>query len=211
MDDAAIVAMRRAYYANISLIDDAVGRVVDALQKRGIFDDTWIIYTSDHGEMMGEHRMMAKMVFYEPAVRVPLVVRPPKGAAARVVNEPVQLMDLAATFREIAGAADIPGSAASSLVSSIAKNEKPVSPEAIASENFGFAMFLTEQHKLVVYEDDQTPVSLFDVQNDPWEDHNLVKDPASRHIVESMMESHVRPFLSTKPLRPHAPSVLRRR
>lgn len=211
MDDAAIVAMRRAYYANISLIDDAVGRVVDALQKRGIFDDTWIIYTSDHGEMMGEHRMMAKMVFYEPAVRVPLVVRPPKGAAARVVSEPVQLMDLAATFREIAGAADIPGSAASSLVPSIAKNEKPVSPEAIASENFGFAMFLTEQHKLVIYEDDQTPVSLFDVQNDPWEDHNLVKDPASRHIVESMMESHVRPFLSTKPLRPHAPSVLRRR
>lgn len=211
MDDAAIVAMRRAYYGNIALIDDAVGRIVDALQKRGALDNTWVIYTSDHGEMMGEHRMMAKMVFYEPAVRVPLVVRPPKGTPARVVHDPVQLMDLAATFREIAGAGDIPQSAASSLVSSIVKSEKPLSPDVIASENFGLAMFLTEQHKLIVYEDDLSPVSLFDMQNDPWEDHNLVKDPASRDVVEAMMESHVRPFLSTKPLRPHSPSLLRRR
>jgi choline-sulfatase len=211
MDDAAIVAMRRAYYANIALIDDAVGRIVDALQKRGILDDTWLIYTSDHGEMMGEHRLMAKMVFYEPAVKVPLIVRPPKGAAARVVNEPVQLMDLAATCREIAGAADIPESAASSLVSTIVKNEPPPSPDPIVSENFGFAMFLTKRHKLIVYEDDLSPVSLFDMQNDPWENHNLIKDPASRSIVESIMETHVRPFLSTKPLRPHVPSPSRKR
>ena len=211
MDDAAIVAMRRAYYANIALIDDAVGRVIDALRKRDILDDTWIIYTSDHGEMMGEHRMMAKMVFYEPAVKVPLVVRPPKGTAARVVGEPVQLMDLAATFREIAGAGKIPGSAASSLVSTIVEDKKPVSPEAIASENFGFAMFLTKQHKLVVYEDDLVPVSLFDMQQDLSEDHNLMKDPAFRGVVESMMENHVRPFLVTKPLRPHQPSPSRKR
>jgi len=211
MDDAAIVAMRRAYYANIALIDDAVGRVIDALRKRDILDDTWIIYTSDHGEMMGEHRMMAKMVFYEPAVKVPLVVRPPKGTAARVVDKPVQLMDLAATFREIAGAGEIPDSAASSLVSTIVEDKEPVSPEAIASENFGFAMFLTKQHKLVVYEDDLAPASLFDMQQDPSEDHNLVKDPAFRGVVESMMENHVRPFLATKPLRPHQPSPSRKR
>lgn len=210
MDDAAIVAMRRAYYANIALIDDAVGRVIDSLRKRDILDDTWVIYTSDHGEMMGEHRMMAKMVFYEPAVKVPLVVRPPKGTAARVVNEPVQLMDLAATVREIAGAETIPGSAASSLVSAILKDEKPASPEAIASENFGFAMFLTERHKLVVYEDDLLPVALFDMQQDPSEDHNLIKDQASRGIVEAMMEGHVRPFLSTTPLRPHPVSRSKR-
>jgi choline-sulfatase len=210
MDDAAIVAMRRAYYANIALIDDAVGRVIDVLRKRGILDDTWVIYTSDHGEMMGEHRMMAKMVFYEPAVKVPLVVRPPKGTAARVVSEPVQLMDLAATCREIAGADNIADSAASSLVSAILKNEKPASPEAIASENFGFAMFLTERHKLIVYEDDLLPVALFDMQQDPSEDHNLIKDPASRGIVDAMMEGHVRPFLSTAPLRPHPVSRSKR-
>jgi arylsulfatase A-like enzyme len=180
------------------------------LRKRGILDDTWIIYTSDHGEMMGEHRMMAKMVFYEPAVKVPLVVRPPKGTAARVVSEPVQLMDLAATCREIAGADNIADSAASSLVSAILKNEKPASPEAIASENFGFAMFLTERHKLIVYEDDLLPVALFDMQQDPSEDHNLIKDPASRGIVDAMMEGHVRPFLSTAPLRPHPVSRSKR-
>jgi choline-sulfatase len=211
MNDAAIVAMRRAYYANIALIDDAVGRIVDALRRRNFFDDTWIIYTSDHGEMMGEHRLMAKMVFYEPAVKVPLIVRPPKGTAGRVVREPVQLMDLAATFREIAGAGDIPLSAASSLVSTIADDKKPASLPVIASENFGFAMFLDDRHKLVVFEDDLSPVSLFDMQQDPYEDHNLVKDSSSRPIVEKMMESQVRPFLATKPLRPHSPSPSRRR
>lgn len=211
MDDAAIVAMRRAYYANIALIDDAVGRVIDALRKRNILDDTWIIYTSDHGEMMGEHRLMAKMVFYEPAVKVPLVVRPPKGTAPRVIDAPVQLMDLAATCRDIAGAADILDSAASSLVPTVLQNGNPASPEAIASENFGFAMFLTKQHKLVVYEDDLSPVSLFDMQQDSSEDHNLVKDPAFRGVIESLMENHVRPFLVTKPLRPHQPSPSRKR
>jgi choline-sulfatase len=210
MDDAAIVAMRRSYYANIALIDDAVGRIVDALRKKDILDDTWIIYTSDHGEMMGEHRMMAKMVFYEPAVKVPLIVRPPKGTLPRIVDEPVQLMDLAATFRQIAGAGDIPDSAASSLVGAITENKKPASLDVVASENFGFAMFLTRRHKLVVYEDDMSPVQLFDMKEDPLEDHDLIKDPASRGIVEAIMESHVRPFLAAKPLRPHPPSPSRR-
>jgi hypothetical protein len=86
-----------------------------------------------------------------------------------------------------------------------------VSPEAIASENFGFAMFLTKQHKLVVFEDDLSPASLFDMQQDPSEDRNLVKDQASKAIIESMMENHVRPFLTTKPLRPHQPSPSRKR
>jgi choline-sulfatase len=211
MDDAAIVAMRRAYYANIALIDDAVGRIVGALQKRNFLEDTWVIYTSDHGEMMGEHRLMAKMVFYEPAVKVPLIVRPPKGTASRVVHEPVQLMDLAATFREIAGAGDIPDSAASSLAAAVTDNKKPLSPAAIASENFGFAMFLTDRHKLVVYEDDVSPVSLFDMEQDPFEDHNLVKEKSSQGIVEAMMENHAKPFLATKPLRPHVPSPSKRR
>jgi arylsulfatase A-like enzyme len=154
---------------------------------------------------------MAKMVFYEPAVKVPLVVRPPKGTIGRTIREPVQLMDLAATFREIAGAGNIPNSAASSLVSAIADNKKPISPPVIASENFGFAMFLDERHKLIVYEDDLSPVSLFDMEQDPFEDHNLVKDKSSQGIVEAMMESHVRPFLATKPLRPHPPSPSRGR
>lgn len=209
MTDEAIVAMRRAYYANIRLIDDAVGRIVDALQKKGELENTWVIYTSDHGEMMGEHRMTAKMVFYEPAVRVPLVVRPPQGTDPRVVREPIQLMDLAATFRDIAGAGDIRQSAASSLLPIVTGGSSPKELEVIPSENFGFAMFLTRTHKLVVYEDDLLPVQLFDYIEDPLEDRDLIDDPASRGVIDSMMERYVRPFFSTAPKRPH-PDLVKR-
>ena len=65
------------------VIDDAVGRIVAALDARGLLDNTWIVYTSDHGEMGGNHGMMSKCVLYEPAVRVPLIVRPPGGCAPR--------------------------------------------------------------------------------------------------------------------------------
>ena len=86
MTDDAIRGMRRAYAADISVIDHAVGLMVAALERKGVLDDTWIVYTSDHGEMGGNHGLMSKCVMYEQAVRVPLIVRPPGGCAARVVD-----------------------------------------------------------------------------------------------------------------------------
>src|SRR5205814_10098747 len=99
---------RRAYAADISVIDDGVARIVAALAERGLLDDTWIVYTSDHGEMGGNHGLMSKCVFYEPSVRVPLIVRPPGGCARRVVDALVEHVDVPATARAIAGAADVP-------------------------------------------------------------------------------------------------------
>ncbi len=72
------------------------------------------------------------------------------------------------------------------------------------SENWGFACFETERHKLVVDEDNVTPCQLFDLAEDPDEDHNLLADPQSAGVVDELMESYVRPFLSTTPSRPHA-------
>lgn len=209
MTDSAIAKMRRAYYGNIALIDDAVGRILDALAETGRLDDTWVIYTSDHGELMGEHRMVAKMAFFEQSVRVPLIIRPPGGSAAARVSEPVQLMDLAATFRDIAGAGDIPQSAAKSLRAVVERGEAAPQHEVIVSENYGFAMFFAGRHKLVVYEDDLLPVQLFDLEADPSEDRNLIADGAYAATVERMMDAYVRPFLATKPQRPH-PSVVQR-
>ena len=57
-------------------IDDAIGGIIEALEAKGILENTWIIYSSDHGEMAGDHRLSHKGVFYDMAVRVPLVVRP---------------------------------------------------------------------------------------------------------------------------------------
>jgi choline-sulfatase len=201
-----IRAVRRAYYANVTLIDEAVGRIRAALERRGWLDDTWIIYTGDHGEMNGEHSMFSKMVFYDASLRIPLIVRPPGGTSAREVDGLVEQMDLAATLRHIAGAPDIPGSEGRSLLDTIRGG--PAQPRDLSiSENFGYACFETDRYKLVVHEDTLAPLQLFDRTADPTEDRNGVGLPEYRTVVEELMDTHVRPFFETPPQRPHEPTI----
>ncbi|RYY68050.1 MAG: choline-sulfatase, partial [Comamonadaceae bacterium] len=82
VSDAQVRNARHAYYANISYIDDKVGRLLRTLQECGMADDTIVVFTSDHGEMLGERGMFYKQTFFEPSVRVPLVVRHPGLAGA---------------------------------------------------------------------------------------------------------------------------------
>jgi arylsulfatase A-like enzyme len=69
--------LREIYFANILMVDDGIGKILDKLQKAGLDENTWIFFCSDHGEMLGDHHMMYKLVFYESATKVPLIVRPP--------------------------------------------------------------------------------------------------------------------------------------
>jgi choline-sulfatase len=198
----AIRGMRRAYCADVSVIDDAIGRVVAALEATGRLDDTWIIYTSDHGEMAGNHGLMSKCVLYDPAVRVPLIVRPPEVCAPRVVDAIVEHLDVPATVRDIARAAPIADSDGRSLLGYIT-TEDPAPREVSVSENWGFAAFTTARHKLIVDEDARQPCQLFDLGVDPDEDENRVSDPECKGVVDELMDVHVRPFLATAPARPH--------
>jgi len=202
MTDDAIRGMRRAYCADISVIDDAVGGIVAALERRGLLDDTWVIYTSDHGEMGGNHGLMSKCVLYEPAVRVPLIVRPPGGCAPRTVGDLVEHMDVPASVRIIAGAPELPSSEGRSLLGYL-DGDDPAKRDVSVSENWGFAAFETEHHKLVVDEDACSPCQLFDLVDDPNEDRDLLGDPGARSIVDELFERHVRPFFATPPTRPH--------
>ena len=201
----AIRAMRTAYAADITVIDDAVGRIVDALARTGRLADTWVIYTSDHGEMGGNHSMLSKCVLFDQTVQVPLVVRPPGGCEGRVVEASVEHFDAAATVRAIAGAPAIPGSEGRSLLGCLEGGDPDPRPVSV-SENWGFAAFDTGRHKLVVDEDALVPCALFDLAEDPGEDHNLIVDPQAAHVVEEIMERHARPFFATPPARPH-PSI----
>ena len=202
MTSDAIRGMRRAYAADISVIDQAVGLMVDALARRGLLDNTWFVYTSDHGEMAGSHGLMSKCVLYEPAVRVPLIVRPPGGCVPRVVDSLIEQIDVPATLRGIAGAPEVPGAEGVSLLSAVGGGPPPTRQVAV-SENWGFAAFETERHKLVVDEDASAPCQLFDLAEDPSEDDDLLPDPQAAATVEELMETHVRPFFATTPVRPH--------
>jgi arylsulfatase len=206
MDDAAIAGMRRAYLANVGVIDHAVGRIVAALDDRGLLDDTWIVYTSDHGEMAGDHGLMSKCLLYEGAVRVPLVVRPPGGCAPRVVDDLVEHLDVPATVRALLGAGPVPGGEGRSLAGYVTGDDPE--PRAVSvSENWGFASFETDsalgRWKLVVDEDRVEPCQLFDLAADPAEDVDLARSPDHAEVVAELLATVVRPFLATPPLRPH--------
>ena len=201
----AIRDMRRAYAANVSIIDAEVGRIVEVLERRGLLDDTWIIYTSDHGEMAGDHGYMSKCVLFDGAVRIPLIVRPPGGAGAqagRVVDDLVEQIDVPATVRAIAGAGPVPDSDGRSLLGYVIGDDPE--PRAVSiSENWGFAAFDDGVRKLIVDEDALAPCVLYDRATDPAEDRNVVADPEYADTVAEMMDRFVRPFLATPAVRPY--------
>ena len=113
-EDASERELRRAtaaYYGMVETIDDYYGQVLDRLRQVGQDLDDWIIiYTSDHGEMLGQHGIWEKQKFYEARARVPLIIRWPKGFGdGRDIDENVNLCDLFATLCDLCGISTPPG------------------------------------------------------------------------------------------------------
>ena len=118
---------KASYYAMISMVDSEISRVLDVLQERGELENTLVIYTSDHGEMLGDHAMMLKgPMLYDPAVRVPLIMKWPLGLkAGRRVPELVQNIDITSTLLSVAEIPDALPSQGSDLIG-LANGESPI-------------------------------------------------------------------------------------
>ena len=93
----------QAYYSSISFMDAQVGKVVDALDRHGLAENTVIVFTSDHGYHMGEHGLWQKMTMFEEATRVPLMISAPGARNGEVVKAPVSQLDLYPTLCELCG------------------------------------------------------------------------------------------------------------
>jgi arylsulfatase len=91
------------YWGLCSLVDTHVGAILDTLTACGLDEHTIVVYTSDHGDMMGSHRLLAKCVMYEEAVRVPLLVRLPGQTSSRRVRAPVSQIDVVPTLLDLMG------------------------------------------------------------------------------------------------------------
>ncbi|WP_118180202.1 choline-sulfatase [Paraburkholderia phosphatilytica] len=181
---------RRAYYGALSYVDTQFGAILDALEASGLADDTIVIVTSDHGDMLGERGLWYKMTFFENATRVPLIVHAPKEFGAHRVAGSVSTIDLLPTLVELAigtrqtawpdpvdGRSLVPH-----LVNDGGHDE--VFGEYLAEGAIApIVMIRRGQYKFIHTPAD--PDQLYDLQADPQELRNLADDPAHQHTVEA--------------------------
>ena len=95
--------LKRGYKAMIRLVDDQVGRILEVMAAEGLMDNTVILFTADHGEMLGDHGRVQKSTWHDGSARIPCAIRHPRHLDGRVVNTPVELTDLTATILDVAG------------------------------------------------------------------------------------------------------------
>lgn len=101
-DPVKIAETRRQYCASMEVIDDQIGLILDSLERREMLNNTYIIFTSDHGEMLGDHGMYTKWLAYEPSIHVPLIIAGPSIEAGKTSDAMVELIDLNVTSCELA-------------------------------------------------------------------------------------------------------------
>ena len=191
---------RRAYYGMISYIDDKVGELMAALRETDLLEDTLVVFTSDHGEMLGERGLWYKQSLLEGSLRVPLMMRMPNRIhqCARV-SQPVSLLDLLPTFVELASDDEevsyvepIEGRSLLPLLSSEKyASEHPVFAEYSAEGTYAPCLMVRKgKYKYIYCETD--PALLFDLDNDPRELNNLAEDAACSDVLADMHEELLR-------------------
>lgn len=163
-----------AYYGMIETIDELFGRVLRALEQVGQHLDDWvIIYTSDHGEMLGEHGIWEKQKFFEASARVPLIIRYPKRfTGGQVVTRNVNLCDLFATLCDLCGVSAPDDLDSRSVVPLMEGDAVGWDDESVSQ--YGATNLMIKQGQLKYqYYGDNIPEVLFDLERDPAESINF--------------------------------------
>ena len=177
-----------AYYANVETVDEQIGQILMALWEAGEDPDQWLIlYTSDHGEMLGEHSIWEKQRFYEGSVRVPLFIRWPARFAARRCGKNVNLVDLYATLCELCGIQPADGLDSRSLTDLLKGNEAEWENETLSQWGGTNLMIKKDTMKYHYYSADGSEL-LFDLAMDPQENEDFSCDPAYRENMEEFRE-----------------------
>jgi len=181
-----------SYYGLCSFVDSLVGRIVEALSATGLDRDTTVIFTSDHGECLGDRGFWTKMVMYDEATTVPLIVAKP-NAKPSVCSSPVSLIDLYPTVLDLAGictgAEEQPQHARSLIktVKTVASDRPILSEYHDYGAQTGMFMLRLSNWKLVYYPGH--PSQLFDLDADPGEENDLGQSPAHTGIVADLLKA----------------------
>ena len=177
------------YYANLAQMDDALGKVLAALRELDLERDTIVLYTSDHGEMLGEHGLWQKFEFYEPSCGVPLLFRVPGITAANAVCpmplSQVQILPTLADLCNVPLDSHIDGqSFVAQLRQPADVHDNPVFAEFALQTPRAKYMLRRGDYKYTYWAHDMP--ELYNLRDDPKEMRNLALDPSQRHQVEQM-------------------------
>ncbi len=183
--------LRRAYYGLVSYIDAKVGELLTTLEQTGEADNTLIVFTSDHGDMLGERGMVQKRCFYEWSARVPLIIRWPNNQfAGQSIDTPVTLLDLLPTLLDVAEVdhyLPIDGDSLLPLLRREWGDNRPIFAE-YHLEKVKSSAFMVRRGRykyVLIYQHGE---QLFDLSADPGEWHNLAGKEAYRKISAELRE-----------------------
>ena len=193
-DEDALRTIAASYFALISMVDEKIGHLLDAVEQSGLSETTRLIYTSDHGECLGAHGLFGKSCLYEEAIGVPLVMSGPDVPVKNVVNVPVSHVDLFPTLVSAGGGhlasedSDLPGR---SLFETFNKQsaDRPIFAEYHATGSEAGAFMLRDQNMKLIYHVGMRP-QLFDLEADPFEQ----KDLTTNTDCLDRLEQHLREF-----------------
>ncbi|MGH3321963.1 MAG: sulfatase-like hydrolase/transferase [Streptosporangiaceae bacterium] len=179
MPPEVVEAARAAYYGLVTHVDYVIGRILAALLDVGLFDETLILFTSDHGEFLGDHHAGGKVMFHEPSSRVPLILRPPKSWAGfprgGESRELVTHSDVLPTLLAASGAAEMPADRDGMDLLDLSRGRQGrdrltgVAMERMHSARVPTYLALVEQRWKYIWYPEGPTEQLFDLANDPDE------------------------------------------
>jgi choline-sulfatase len=192
-EDHAIRA-RTAYYALVTRMDKMIGQILDKLEERGLLENTLIVYSSDHGDQIGERGLWWKHTFYEESVKIPMILswpeQLPKGEAR---DQVINLVDLNATFLDALGANPLPNSEGHSFLNIAKDNSSPwqnltfseYCSDVTKWDGMRQRMIRQDDWKLIYYHG--FPAQLFNLAEDPQELNDLAEVPEHQAIKEELL------------------------
>jgi len=180
-----------AYCANVTYLDDHVGKLLAALDRLNLAGETLVVYTTDHGEMCFDHGMVQKQNFFEESVRVPLLFRLPSGVGAGTVRcEPVELLDLFPTFCELAGVTAPPVLDGRSLAAALRDGTPLEAERPVFSEYYewGFPERMIRQGDWKYMHAEGEACQLYNLADDPRETRNRIADLDCQAILQRLRQ-----------------------
>jgi len=186
------------YYATISQIDHHVGRMVKVLEEKGLYDNTLILYNSDHGDYVGFHHLLLKGNYmYDPLIKVPLIVKYPDQEDADTVCERlVSTIDVGPTMLKVAGY-NVPEDMAGEDLRTVAR------PLMFAETGRGSAYMVRSHTRKLLLCKNEDQSQFFDLKKDPFEMNNVIDDPVYGEEIQAFKDALMRWMLFDFPSKTH--------